>query len=133
MFENRDKIIIVMEYASGGELYDYVSSHGSLSETEARRLFRQITSAVFFLHKVRGGMLVLGLCMGTAPQRFYESHRVLTTHSRRASGVVVYRPLHPVWREEEAEAVGVVDGVPGHGEAAVAGLARDGASVEELE
>ena len=51
MFENRDKIIIVMEYASGGELYDYVSSHGSLTETEARRIFRQITSAAYYCHK----------------------------------------------------------------------------------
>lgn len=25
VFENKDKIILVMEYASGGELYDFVS------------------------------------------------------------------------------------------------------------
>ncbi|KJH48301.1 kinase domain protein [Dictyocaulus viviparus] len=42
VFENRDKIILVMEYASGGELYDYVSNFGSLPESEARRIFRQI-------------------------------------------------------------------------------------------
>jgi len=41
-----------MEYASGGELYDYVSKNGSLSEQEARRIFRQITSAVLYCHKV---------------------------------------------------------------------------------
>lgn len=40
-----------MEYASGGELYDYVSSHGPLDETEVRRLFRQIVSAVYYFHK----------------------------------------------------------------------------------
>ncbi|VDN35422.1 unnamed protein product [Gongylonema pulchrum] len=40
-----------MEYASGGELYDYVSKYGSLPEPEARRIFRQITSAVLYCHK----------------------------------------------------------------------------------
>uniref|UniRef100_A0A0N5C9Q1 Protein kinase domain-containing protein n=1 Tax=Strongyloides papillosus TaxID=174720 RepID=A0A0N5C9Q1_STREA len=51
VFENKDKIILVMEYACGGELYDYVSKHGSLQEHEARRIFRQITSAVLYCHK----------------------------------------------------------------------------------
>uniref|UniRef100_A0A1I7YBU1 Protein kinase domain-containing protein n=1 Tax=Steinernema glaseri TaxID=37863 RepID=A0A1I7YBU1_9BILA len=51
VFENKDKIILVMEYACGGELYDYVSTHGSLPEAEARRIFRQITSAVLYCHK----------------------------------------------------------------------------------
>lgn len=41
-----------MEYANGGELYDYVSKNGSLAEPEARRIFRQITSAVLYCHKV---------------------------------------------------------------------------------
>ena len=40
-----------MEYANGGELYDYVSKNGSLPEAEARRIFRQITSAVLYCHK----------------------------------------------------------------------------------
>uniref|UniRef100_A0AC35U8B5 Protein kinase domain-containing protein n=1 Tax=Rhabditophanes sp. KR3021 TaxID=114890 RepID=A0AC35U8B5_9BILA len=51
VFENKDKIILVMEYASGGELYDYVSKNSSLQEHEARRIFRQITSAVLYCHK----------------------------------------------------------------------------------
>lgn len=52
VFENKDKIILVMEYANGGELYDYVSKFGSLPESESRRIFRQITSAVLYCHKV---------------------------------------------------------------------------------
>ncbi|CAJ0931157.1 unnamed protein product, partial [Mesorhabditis belari] len=51
VFENKEKIILVMEYASGGELYDFVSGKGSLAEAEARRIFRQITSAVLYCHK----------------------------------------------------------------------------------
>lgn len=41
-----------MEYANGGELYDYVSTRGPLLEEDVRRLFRQIVSAVYYCHKV---------------------------------------------------------------------------------
>ncbi|XP_062314411.1 NUAK family SNF1-like kinase 1 [Osmerus eperlanus] len=51
VFESRDKIVIVMEYASRGELYDYVHERRRLPETEARDVFRQITSAVHYCHK----------------------------------------------------------------------------------
>ncbi|XP_041713052.2 NUAK family SNF1-like kinase 1 [Coregonus clupeaformis] len=51
VFESRDKIVIVMEYASRGELYDYVHERRRLVETEARDIFRQITSAVHYCHK----------------------------------------------------------------------------------
>ncbi|XP_024240876.1 NUAK family SNF1-like kinase 1 [Oncorhynchus tshawytscha] len=50
VFESRDKIVIVMEYASRGELYDYVNERRRLVETEARDIFRQITSAVHYCH-----------------------------------------------------------------------------------
>ena len=42
-----------MEYASGGELYDYLNERKRVSELEARGIFRQIISAVHFLHKNR--------------------------------------------------------------------------------
>lgn len=51
VFESRDKIVIVMEYASRGELYDYIHERRRLPETEARDIFRQITSAVHYCHK----------------------------------------------------------------------------------
>lgn len=53
VFENKDKIVIVMEYACKGELYDYISERRRLSERETRRFFRQIVSAVHHCHKVR--------------------------------------------------------------------------------
>ncbi|XP_053202804.1 serine-rich adhesin for platelets-like isoform X2 [Panonychus citri] len=40
-----------MQYASGGELYEYVSDRKVLSDNEARRLFRQIATAVYYCHK----------------------------------------------------------------------------------
>ncbi|XP_055365684.1 NUAK family SNF1-like kinase 1 isoform X2 [Betta splendens] len=51
VFENKDKIVIVMEYASKGELYDYISERRRLSERETRHFFRQIVSAVHHCHK----------------------------------------------------------------------------------
>ncbi|KAF7659912.1 hypothetical protein LDENG_00291210 [Lucifuga dentata] len=51
VFESRDKIVIVMEYASRGELYDYIYERRRLPETEARDIFRQMISAVHYCHK----------------------------------------------------------------------------------
>ncbi|XP_043860452.1 NUAK family SNF1-like kinase 2 [Dromiciops gliroides] len=51
VFENNNKIVIVMEYASRGDLYDYISERQRLSEQEARHFFRQIVSAVYYCHK----------------------------------------------------------------------------------
>lgn len=50
VFENAEKIILVMEFASGGELYDYINDKQGLYEEEARKFFRQIVSAVHYLH-----------------------------------------------------------------------------------
>ncbi|CAF0806413.1 unnamed protein product [Rotaria sordida] len=51
VYESREKIILVMEYASGGELYDYLNRKKRIPESQARAIFRQIVSAVHFLHK----------------------------------------------------------------------------------
>jgi len=52
VFENREKIVLVMENASGGELYDHLSEKKVLSEEEARKIFRQVAIAIFYCHKV---------------------------------------------------------------------------------
>lgn len=51
VFENKDKIVIVMEYASRGDLYDYICEKRNLTEREARHFFRQIVSAVHYCHQ----------------------------------------------------------------------------------
>ncbi|XP_076337838.1 uncharacterized protein LOC143239989 isoform X2 [Tachypleus tridentatus] len=51
VFENKDKIVLVMQYASGGELYDFLSEKKVLSDSEARRIFRQVATAVYYCHK----------------------------------------------------------------------------------
>ncbi|XP_075257186.1 5'-AMP-activated protein kinase catalytic subunit alpha-2-like [Convolutriloba macropyga] len=44
-------IFMIMEYVSGGELFDYIVKKGKLKEHEARRFFQQIISAVEYCHK----------------------------------------------------------------------------------
>ncbi|XP_075844008.1 NUAK family SNF1-like kinase 2 [Microtus pennsylvanicus] len=51
VFENSSKIVIVMEYASRGDLYDYISERPRLSERDARHFFRQIVSALHYCHQ----------------------------------------------------------------------------------
>ncbi|XP_051890898.1 NUAK family SNF1-like kinase 1 [Pristis pectinata] len=51
VFENKDKIVIIMEYASKGDLYDFINEKQSLTEQEARHFFRQIVSAIYYCHK----------------------------------------------------------------------------------
>lgn len=52
VFENQDKIVLVMEWANGGELYDHINDKRGLYDEEARKFFRQIASAVHYLHMV---------------------------------------------------------------------------------
>ncbi|PVU95522.1 hypothetical protein BB561_001771 [Smittium simulii] len=51
VIESENHIGLVLEYASGGELFDYIMKHKALSNAEARRLFAQLILAVSHLHK----------------------------------------------------------------------------------
>lgn len=51
MLETERHIGIVLEYASGGELFDYILNHRYLKDNAARRLFAQLVSGVGYLHK----------------------------------------------------------------------------------
>lgn len=44
-------VCIVMEYAAGGDLFDFVLRRGGLKEHEARWFFQQLIIAVDFVHK----------------------------------------------------------------------------------
>ncbi|XP_069929219.1 serine/threonine-protein kinase SIK1 [Oryctolagus cuniculus] len=53
VMETKDMLYIVTEFAKNGEMFDYLTSHGHLSEKEARRKFCQILSAVEYCHNRR--------------------------------------------------------------------------------
>jgi protein-serine/threonine kinase len=51
MVETDRHIGIILEYASGGELFDYILNHRYLKDPAARRLFAQLVSGIGYLHK----------------------------------------------------------------------------------
>ncbi|KAK5945830.1 hypothetical protein PMZ80_003038 [Knufia obscura] len=51
MVETERHIGIILEYASGGELFDYILNQRYLKDPSARRLFAQLVSGVGYLHK----------------------------------------------------------------------------------
>ncbi|XP_050640373.1 serine/threonine-protein kinase SIK1 [Macaca thibetana thibetana] len=50
VMETKDMLYIVTEFAKNGEMFDYLTSNGHLSENEARKKFWQILSAVEYCH-----------------------------------------------------------------------------------
>ncbi|CAG8609104.1 6632_t:CDS:10 [Ambispora leptoticha] len=51
VFETEKYIGIILEYASGGELFDHILAHRYLKERDACRLFAQLISGVNYLHQ----------------------------------------------------------------------------------
>jgi protein-serine/threonine kinase len=51
MVETDRHIGLIMEYASGGELFDHILKNRYLKDQSARRLFAQLVSGVGYLHK----------------------------------------------------------------------------------
>ncbi|XP_035379138.1 serine/threonine-protein kinase SIK1 isoform X1 [Electrophorus electricus] len=51
VMETKDMLYIVTEYAKNGEMFDYLTSHGRMSEADARRKFWQILTAVDYCHR----------------------------------------------------------------------------------
>ncbi|KAG7463394.1 hypothetical protein MATL_G00176090 [Megalops atlanticus] len=51
VMETKDMLYIVTEYAKNGEMFDYLTSNGRMSEGEARKKFWQILAAVDYCHR----------------------------------------------------------------------------------
>ncbi|KAK7882474.1 hypothetical protein WMY93_028648 [Mugilogobius chulae] len=51
VMETKDMLYIVTEYAKNGEMFDHLTSHGRMSEDEARKKFWQILAAVDYCHR----------------------------------------------------------------------------------
>jgi len=52
LFDTPDKLYLVMELVTGGELFDKIVEKGSYTESEASQLVRKIVSAVDYLHNL---------------------------------------------------------------------------------
>lgn len=52
VIETATHFFIVIEYCSGGELFDHIVEKKRLTETESRVFFRQILAAVAYLHSL---------------------------------------------------------------------------------
>lgn len=50
VFETKKKLYLVMEYVNNGEMFEYLEKNGRMKENVARQKFRQIVSAVQYLH-----------------------------------------------------------------------------------
>lgn len=48
--EERGCTYMILEYVSGGELFDYIVAHGRIKERDARKFIRQIISALEYCH-----------------------------------------------------------------------------------
>ncbi|KAJ3265434.1 MAP/microtubule affinity-regulating kinase 3 [Chytriomyces hyalinus] len=50
VIDTPNELYLIMEFAAGGEIFDYLVAHGRMKEKEARRHFRQIISAIEYCH-----------------------------------------------------------------------------------
>ena len=47
VIDTASKLYLVLEYADGGDMYDYIMKHeGGLAEEQAKKYFRQIVTAI---------------------------------------------------------------------------------------
>ncbi len=52
IIETPKQLYLIMEYASGGELFDYIVANTRLKEKEACKYFQQILQGVEYVHKL---------------------------------------------------------------------------------
>ena len=52
IIETQKHLFLIMEYASGGELFDYIVSKSRIDSLEACKFFQQIISGVEYIHKL---------------------------------------------------------------------------------
>lgn len=50
IIETPKQFYLIMEYANGGELFDYIVSHGKIKETQACKIFKQVLTGLEYLH-----------------------------------------------------------------------------------
>lgn len=58
IMETKKDIILVIEYAAGGELLNYIIAHGRVKEPEAKKFVRQIVDALVITDYDQGLMCI---------------------------------------------------------------------------
>lgn len=53
IIENSERIYLIMEYAQGGELFDYIVQRDRLTEKDACRFYLQIVAGIEYLHSLK--------------------------------------------------------------------------------
>lgn len=51
VIETEKRLSLVIEYAEGGDLQSFISNHGRMNESRARKIFLQLAKAVSFIHE----------------------------------------------------------------------------------
>ena len=67
-------IYLIMEYCSGGELFDFIVKHGKIKEKQACNFFHQILNGVEYLHKCNSAC-------DSLPLLFVECFIIVSHHS----------------------------------------------------
>ena len=52
IIETPKQLYLIMEYAPGGELFDYIVKHSRVKEPLAQKFFHQIIAGCEYLHKL---------------------------------------------------------------------------------
>lgn len=92
---SKTKIYMVLEYATGGELFDRIASRGRLPEAEGRKLFQQLIDGVSYCHDKgvfhrdlklenilvdsRGNIKITDFGLSALPQHFRDDGLLHTT------------------------------------------------------
>ncbi|CAL5415143.1 unnamed protein product [Camellia sinensis] len=92
---SKSKIYMVLEYVTGGELFDRIASKGKLSESRGRKLFQQLIDGVSYCHNkgvyhrdlklenvlvdAKGNIKITDFGLSALPQHFRDDGLLHTT------------------------------------------------------
>lgn len=92
VFLTKDYLAIAMEYAAGGDMFQYVKHRGGLEEVEARWFFQQLIIGMDYCHKMACHMppstIVMVGCIASVCRAFLLPGRVCSHKNMSLQGVV---------------------------------------------
>ena len=85
VFLTKEYLAIAMEYAAGGDMFQYVKHRGGLEEVEARWFFQQLIIGMDYCHKMVRPLLSC-TCHSPGPCRHHASRELAGELSVTALG-----------------------------------------------